>query len=67
MLSVDRKGKTDQKKLTKHDGCATEELEPRKSLRTDVVGKHLDHVDVRQGVVADAVSLVSQPCSLLKQ
>jgi hypothetical protein len=59
LRSVDRIGKTDRKKLTKHDGRTTEELEPRKSLCTDVVGKHLDHIDVCQGVVTDAVSLVS--------
>ena len=56
MRSVDNIGKTDRNKLTEHDGCATEELEPRESLRTDVVGEHFDHVDVCQGIVANAVS-----------
>ena len=56
MRSVDDIGKTGRNKLTEHDGCATEELEPRESLRTDVVGEHFDHVDVCQGIVANAVS-----------
>ena len=63
MQSVNQIREEHPNKLTKHDRRATEELEPRKPLRADVVRKHFDHVDVCQGVVADAVSLVGQPCS----
>ena len=56
MRSVEEIWESRLKKLTKHDGRATEELEPRKSLRADVVGKHFDHIDVCQGIVANAVS-----------
>lgn len=56
MRSVDNTVKTNWNKLTEHDGCATEKLKPREPLRTDVVGEHFDHVDVCQGIVANAVS-----------